>query len=73
MGRGECKGGKKGKNVLAKTSGLCYTKQAEDLLFQGYLFSYINEKSQTADVPIENRMRCREADFRSLPEIEGVW
>lgn len=42
-------------------------------IIQGYLFSYINEKSQTADVPIENRMRCREADFRSLPEMEGVW
>ena len=25
MGRGECKGGEKGKNVLAKISGLCYT------------------------------------------------
>ena len=61
----------KGKNVLAKASGLCYTNGKQK--FQGYLFSYINEKSQTADVPIENRMRCREADFRSLPEMEGVW
>ena len=33
---------------------------------QGYLFSYINEKSQTADVPIENRMRCRELLQRIL-------
>ena len=52
-----------GKN-LAYFSELCYTnRKQKDLSFPRYLFSYINEKSQTADVPIENRVRCREAGF----------